>query len=138
MKVIVTALALFLLWRTGAPAQAGGDAVCSGPACVEMRTAGPERLVPTRIELVCIYFEQRQSGPVVLTIFGSGGAVIRRISKQAGTKGRFCIGKSAWVSRATRLELCNREDTRAATGETLRTLVLRGGTPESRPVRLVP
>lgn len=139
-KVISTALALALIGGAAfAPvsAQAKTGAIC-GAACVEMRAAGPERLVPTSIKLVCIYFEQRQPGPVVLTVFGSGGTVLRRISKVAGTTGRYCIGKQSYMVSATRVELCNQDDTRAAFGGTLDELIRRGRTPENAPVRLVP
>ena len=114
---------------------AEGKAQCD--ACEALLTAGPERLRHTDVALVCIYFTQEQPGSVVLTLFGPDGSVIRRVSKQAAVRGRFCVGK-AWVVRAARVELCNRDDTRRAVGERLRALIRRGRTRPGEPVRLIP
>lgn len=138
-RAFVAPLALFILLLAGvasvSPASAG-ERDC-GESCTEMLGARVTQPRPVNFGLVCIYFTQQQRGPVVLTLFGADGEVIRRIPKVAEVTGKFCIGKQSWASRTSAMELCNQDDTRRAEGERLAAIIAAGRTPENEPVQLV-
>jgi len=132
-------VALFALFLSSfiLPSQAAESVDICGPACAAMQDARPSNPQPTNIGLVCIYFEQRRSGTVVLLLFGVDETLLRTISRTKEAQDRYCIGKKHWASRTARVVLCNEDDTREARGERWQQIVRQGRTSADEPVLLV-